>query len=259
MRRGSKEPQITTAQVTRGDVVDTVGATGHFEAVTTVQVGTQVSGTVRALRRLPPDRSQGAGDCATRSVAFETQIEQQQANVARAQAKWSAWWRSKMPASSRPALAIFFDRSLIPKTELEAAEVNVRSRSAASIRTGGAHAGAGEPQSDAGESGLHDYPLADRRHRHLAKRRRRADRRGQHAGPDAVPARGGPDEDEGQREHRRGGCRADSSGTGRPLQGDAFPTDDFFGKVSRSGCNPPSFRTSSRTRRSSTSRTPSSS
>ena len=48
MRRGSKEPQITTAQVTRGDVVDTVGATGTLEAVTTVQVGTQVSGTVRS-------------------------------------------------------------------------------------------------------------------------------------------------------------------------------------------------------------------
>jgi HlyD family secretion protein len=49
MRRGTREPQITTAQVTRGDVVDTVGATGALEAVTTVQVGTQVSGTVKEL------------------------------------------------------------------------------------------------------------------------------------------------------------------------------------------------------------------
>ncbi len=35
---------VTTAAVTRGDIVDTVGATGTLQAVTTVQVGTQVSG-----------------------------------------------------------------------------------------------------------------------------------------------------------------------------------------------------------------------
>lgn len=36
-------PTITTAAITRGDVVDTVGATGTLQAVKTVQVGTQVS------------------------------------------------------------------------------------------------------------------------------------------------------------------------------------------------------------------------
>ena len=38
-----------TAAVTRGDIVDTVGATGTLQAVTTVQVGTQVSGTIQEL------------------------------------------------------------------------------------------------------------------------------------------------------------------------------------------------------------------
>src|SRR2546429_8603485 len=42
-------PTISTAKVTRGDIVDTVGATGQLQAVTTVQVGTQVSGTVQQL------------------------------------------------------------------------------------------------------------------------------------------------------------------------------------------------------------------
>ena len=88
MRRGDKPPQIMTSQVTRGDIVDTVGATGTLEAVTTAQVGTQVSGTVRSLyadfnsivrkgqviARLDPSLTQ-------------TQIEQQQANVARVQAE----------------------------------------------------------------------------------------------------------------------------------------------------------------------------
>ncbi len=38
-----------TAAVTRGDIADTVGATGTLQAVTTVQVGTQVSGTIQEL------------------------------------------------------------------------------------------------------------------------------------------------------------------------------------------------------------------
>ena len=58
--------------------------------------------------------------------SLETQIEQQQANVARAQAVERLRWRSKMPASSRPALAIFRPKP-DPENELEAAEVNVRS------------------------------------------------------------------------------------------------------------------------------------
>jgi len=42
-------PAVTSAVVTRGDVVETVEATGTLRAVTTVQVGTQVSGTIKAL------------------------------------------------------------------------------------------------------------------------------------------------------------------------------------------------------------------
>ena len=42
-------PAINTARVTRGDLAETVGATGALQAVTTVQVGTQVSGTILQL------------------------------------------------------------------------------------------------------------------------------------------------------------------------------------------------------------------
>src|SRR5262249_56736140 len=42
-------PTVSTAKVTRGDIAETVGATGQLQAVTTVQVGTQVSGTVQQL------------------------------------------------------------------------------------------------------------------------------------------------------------------------------------------------------------------
>ena len=44
-----KEPVVTTLPVSRGDIVDAVGATGTLQAVTTVTVGTQVSGIVQDL------------------------------------------------------------------------------------------------------------------------------------------------------------------------------------------------------------------
>ena len=47
--RDSDQPKVTTALVTRGAVRDMVAATGTLQAVTTVQVGTQVSGTVSWL------------------------------------------------------------------------------------------------------------------------------------------------------------------------------------------------------------------
>lgn len=48
-RRADNAPAIVTAAVTRGDIRSEIAATGTVEAVTTVQVGTQVSGTIQAL------------------------------------------------------------------------------------------------------------------------------------------------------------------------------------------------------------------
>ncbi len=47
--RGNHETQYVTAPVERGDVRDAVEATGTVNAVTTVQVGSQVSGTIARL------------------------------------------------------------------------------------------------------------------------------------------------------------------------------------------------------------------
>jgi HlyD family secretion protein len=48
-RRGSSEPKFRTAKIDKGDVVATVTATGTLSAVTTVQVGSQVSGIIAKL------------------------------------------------------------------------------------------------------------------------------------------------------------------------------------------------------------------
>jgi HlyD family secretion protein len=48
--RGRGEaPAFLTATVDRGDIAEVVGATGTLEAVTTVQIGSQVSGTIESL------------------------------------------------------------------------------------------------------------------------------------------------------------------------------------------------------------------
>ena len=125
-------PTVMTAKVTRGDLAEAVGATGTLQAVTTVQVGTQVSGTIlelnadfnslvrkgQVLARLDPS-------------LFQTQIEQARANLVRAEADMerlrvglddsrTKWNRAKE----------LWEKKLIAQTDLEAAEVAVRSAEA---------------------------------------------------------------------------------------------------------------------------------
>ncbi len=57
-------PIYKTAKVERGDLVSAVAATGNLAAVVTVQVGTQVSGTIQKLHVDPqcpghPGKGQG--------------------------------------------------------------------------------------------------------------------------------------------------------------------------------------------------------
>src|SRR5262245_59386603 len=47
--RDGEKPSIRTGRASLGSIVESVGATGTVQAVTTVQVGTQVSGTISWL------------------------------------------------------------------------------------------------------------------------------------------------------------------------------------------------------------------
>ena len=125
-------PTILTARVTRGDIAEVVGATGALQAVTTVQVGTQVSGTIQELNadfnslvrkgqvlaRLDPS-------------LFQTQIEQARANLIRAEADLERLRvglddsRTKLNRARELS-----EKKLIAQTELEAADVAVRSAEA---------------------------------------------------------------------------------------------------------------------------------
>jgi HlyD family secretion protein len=132
MRRSSPEPQVSTAQLSRGDIVDAVAATGTLEAVETVDVGTQVSGVVKQLyadfnsivrkgqiiARLDPS-------------LIQTQVEQNRANVARADAELERLRVGLADARQKYERATqMSEKNLIPRTELETAEVNVKSAEA---------------------------------------------------------------------------------------------------------------------------------
>jgi HlyD family secretion protein len=132
VRRGGPEPTVTTLQISRGDVVDQVGATGTLQAVTTVQVGTQVSGTIdelyadfnsivkkgQVIARLDPSILQTQVETAKANlVNAEANLERQKAAVEDAQTKL---------ARARELAA----RSLLPKADLDAAEATAKQAAA---------------------------------------------------------------------------------------------------------------------------------
>src|SRR5579862_1480175 len=49
IRHGAPELSVNTTPITRGDIVDAVASTGTLQAVTTVTVGSQVSGNISWL------------------------------------------------------------------------------------------------------------------------------------------------------------------------------------------------------------------
>ena len=122
------EPTVSTVTLTRGDVVDTVGATGALEAVTTVQVGSQVSGIIEALY-VDYNSIVREGDVIARlePSLFETQTAQGRANLSRSEADVE---RLQVTVDDVKAQLVrsedLSSRELISTTELEAAQVAVR-------------------------------------------------------------------------------------------------------------------------------------
>jgi HlyD family secretion protein len=127
MRRGGGEVQISTVPVTRGEIVSSVGATGALQAVTTVQIGSQVSGNVawlgadfnsivksgQVIARIDPSM-------------FQTQVEQARANLARAQADVERNRVALEDAETKFRRATeLAARELVSQSDLDAAKVAV--------------------------------------------------------------------------------------------------------------------------------------
>jgi HlyD family secretion protein len=132
MNRPAKEPEVRTAQVTRGDIVDVVAATGTLEAVTTVQVGTQVGGIIQELYAdFNSIVKKGQVIARLDPTLLQTNIEQQRANVTRSEADLDRLKVGLDDAQQKLDRAkALFDKSLLPRTDLDTAQVNVQSSKA---------------------------------------------------------------------------------------------------------------------------------
>src|SRR5512139_98245 len=124
--------KISKLAVARGDIIESVGATGTLQAVKTVQVGSQVSGNIKALYAdFNSIVKKGQIVAELDPSLLQTQIEQARANVIRAQADLDRLKvslddaRVKLKRTENLAA-----RKLVAPQELEAAQVAVRSAEA---------------------------------------------------------------------------------------------------------------------------------
>jgi len=132
MRKNTKEPEVRTAQISRGDVVQTVQATGTIEAVTTVQVGTQVGGIVQDLNADFNDFvKKGQVIARLDPTILDTQIEQQRANVTRAEADLDRLKVARDDAKQKLDRAkALSEKNLLPRSDYETAVTNLQSAEA---------------------------------------------------------------------------------------------------------------------------------
>jgi HlyD family secretion protein len=139
IRRGGPEVQVQTSPATRGDIIDTVGATGTLQAVTTVQVGSQVSGNIQMLGAdFNSIVKKGQVIARLDPSLFEAQLQQARANLNQTRANLakaqSDLERTKVQlvdaqqkyARSKELAA----KSLLPQSDLDAAKIAVDSAQA---------------------------------------------------------------------------------------------------------------------------------
>ena len=126
IRNNDHEQKFKTEKVRRGDIRATVTATGTVNAVTTVLVGTQVSGTIEHLY-VDFNSFVKKGQLLARidPSTFEAQVEQAKANLFSSEANVE-----KAEAALLDAVRVLernkklFSRDLIARSELDTAETN---------------------------------------------------------------------------------------------------------------------------------------
>lgn len=125
-RSDKNGPKYVTDKITRGDIKATVSATGTVNAVTTVQVGTQVSGTIKQLfadYNSPVRKGQLLAQIDP--AIFEAQVGQAQANLMSAKAGLE-----KTQVALRDAKTTYersktlFAKNFIARSDLDTAETN---------------------------------------------------------------------------------------------------------------------------------------
>ena len=139
IRRGGPEIQVNTSPITRGDILDTVGASGTLQAVTTVQVGSQVSGNIAYLGAdFNSIVKKGQVIAKLDPSLFDAQLQQARANLQQARANLN-----KSQSDLDRAKVMLTDaeqkytrakelsaKQLLPQSDLDAAKIAVDSAQA---------------------------------------------------------------------------------------------------------------------------------
>jgi len=125
-RSDKNGPRFITEKITRGDIKSTVSATGTVNAVTTVQVGTQVSGTIQKLfADYNSPVKQGQLLAQIDPSIFEAQVGQARANLMSAKAsleKSQVTLRDTQTTYERNKT--LYAKNFIAKSDLDTAQTN---------------------------------------------------------------------------------------------------------------------------------------
>lgn len=116
-----KERAVTfdTVKAERGAITNTVTATGTIEAITTVEVGTQVSGIIQHVYVDFNDNvRQGQVLARLDEISLKAQLEQSQASVDQAQAQLN------FQEATYKRLKPLYDKNLIAQTDFDQAVYN---------------------------------------------------------------------------------------------------------------------------------------
>ncbi|MES1255109.1 MAG: efflux RND transporter periplasmic adaptor subunit [Acidobacteriota bacterium] len=139
LRHSASPIAVNTTPVTRGDVIDAVASTGTLQAVTTVQVGSQVSGNIQELRAdFNSIVRKGQVVARLDPALFQAQLDQAKANLAQARANQTKA-RSDLDRMKVQLLDAqqkytrakeLAARNLLPASDLDAAKIAVDSADA---------------------------------------------------------------------------------------------------------------------------------
>ncbi len=126
LRRRGHDASYTTAVVDRGDILDVVGATGTLQAVTTVQVGSQVSGNIQSLGAdFNSTVKKGQVIARLDPSTFQARVEQAKASLTTANANVEKAKAAVDDAKQKYERAKELQsQSLIPQSDLDTAQAN---------------------------------------------------------------------------------------------------------------------------------------
>ena len=138
-RRGDEAPAFMTDAVSRGDIVNAVSSTGTLQAVTTVEVGSQVSGTIESLHAdFNSIVKKGQLLAKLDQSTFITAVEQAKASLVNAEAEVERLRVGQVAAESALSRARdLASRQLLPAADLQTAET---ARASANAQVVGAEA-----------------------------------------------------------------------------------------------------------------------